>query len=261
MRSSSRSVAPERLVLLVSGVRVFCAAYGVGRRGDTGLDEDDDGGGNGDIYTGSSPGMINPGNPTSFQLWGSLPTVGGGSLRNTSAANEAAWLGSSSIPWYQVGANGQISVLFWNAPQIQTDSNGNTSLTIGGWGWVPVPGMQFTQTSPTTWTFTSQYTFQQTVQSFKRTGLVENPQDYLDIWHQGQLDLRDMNPFCSMHLDVDKSSGQNGQPTTGDAHIDAVNPWAPSPYPSFIPGGPLLLPAGHAIFDLTHLYNGAKACQ
>jgi RHS repeat-associated protein len=105
----------------------------------TGLDEDDDGGGNGDIYTGSSPGFINPGNPTSFQLWGSLPTVGG-SLRNTSAANEAAWLGSDSIPWYQVGANGQISVLFWNAPQIQSDSNGNTSLTIGGWGWVQVPG-------------------------------------------------------------------------------------------------------------------------
>jgi RHS repeat-associated protein len=72
----------------------------------SGLDEDDDGGGNGDIYTGSSPGFINPDNPTSFQLWSSLAMVGGGSLRNISASEEAAWLGSGSIPWYGVSYTG-----------------------------------------------------------------------------------------------------------------------------------------------------------
>jgi RHS repeat-associated protein len=69
----------------------------------SGLDEDDDGGGNGDIYTGSSPGMINPSNPTSFQLWNNLPTVGGVYGRN-GAASEAAYASWVNAIWQAGGS-------------------------------------------------------------------------------------------------------------------------------------------------------------
>ena len=65
----------------------------------TGLECNADGSGcdpgGGDTYTGSGPGMINPGNPTSFQLWNSLPTVGG-RFGSNGAASEAAFAAEAS---------------------------------------------------------------------------------------------------------------------------------------------------------------------
>jgi hypothetical protein len=86
---------------------------------------------------------------------------------------------------------------------------------------------------------------------------VENPQDYVDFFHPGQLDLRDTSPFCSAHIDIDKSSGQGGAPTTGEIHHDSINPWAPSPFP--IDGG-LTLVLEHTFFDLLKIYPGSSAC-
>jgi RHS repeat-associated protein len=77
-------------------------------------DGDDDGGG---FYGGSSPGFINASNPTSFQLWSNLPTVGGryGSNGAASEAAYASWVnaqwqaGGSSITW----RNGVTDFLNW----------------------------------------------------------------------------------------------------------------------------------------------------
>ena len=103
--NSGRWLTPDPAIMLGNRY-AYVTNNPVSATDPSGLDEDDDGGGNGDIYTGSSPGMINPGNPTSFQLWSSLAMVGGGSLRNISASEEAAWLGSGSIPWYGVSYTG-----------------------------------------------------------------------------------------------------------------------------------------------------------
>jgi hypothetical protein len=114
-------------------------------------------------------------------------------------------------------------------------------MTYYGWQfdleWVPTGvvinapdgEIVFTQTGATTWTFVSSYPFAQTVQKFKQAGFVQYPQDYVDLFHLGQLDLRDTLPFCSTHVDVTKGTGEGGAPTTGSAHLDAINPWAPSP--------------------------------
>ena len=160
-------------------------------------------------------------------------------------ANGYSWLNGVITPT-------GLMVYVWHAPTSVSDANGNISLTIGGWGWDRVSGIQFIQTGPTTWTFTSRDPFQLTVQNFKKAGFVENPEDYLDHFHPKQLDLRDKRHFCSAHVDVNESSGQDGQPTTGDIHIDTVNPWAPSPFPWFVP---------HLILDVTQIYPGASACQ
>jgi len=76
--------------------------------------------------------------------------------------------------------------------------------------------------------FSFDTSFQNTVAAFKKAGFVEHWQDYLDRFHPRQLDLRDRSTFCSAHADVDKSSGQQaGQATTGQVHLDAINPWEP----------------------------------
>jgi len=76
--------------------------------------------------------------------------------------------------------------------------------------------------------FSFDTSFQNTVAAFKKAGFVEHWQDYLDRFHPRQLDLRDRSTFCSAHADVDKSSGQQaGQATTGQVHLDTINPWEP----------------------------------
>ena len=115
-------------------------------------------------------------------------------------------------------------------------------------------GITWTQTSPTTWTLGSQLTFNQTVNTLKQAGFVEHPEDYIDFFHPNQLDLRDTSSWCSAHLDVDKASGQNGQPTTGDVHLDTANPWAQDAI-----FGPTIALV-HAALDMTHLYPGSAAC-
>jgi RHS repeat-associated protein len=115
-------------------------------------------------------------------------------------------------------------------------------------------GIFWTQTSNTTWTFQSPLSFQETVETFKNVGFVENWPDYIDLIHRHQLDLRDLSQTCSAHVDVDKSSGQNGAPTTGDVHLDAVNPYPGST------GGPAATLIPHGILDVLKVYPGSIAC-
>jgi len=122
-------------------------------------------------------------------------------------------------------------------------------------------GIVFTTTGPTTASFVSTYSFNQTVQKFKQAGFVQYPQDYVDFFHPGQLDLRDTLPFCSAHVDVYKTSGQDGLPTNGNVHLDSINPWAPSPVPSVNGGAGLIQPLGHLSLDVFRLYPGSTACS
>jgi RHS repeat-associated protein len=111
------------------------------------------------------------------------------------------------------------------------------------------PGIMFTSTGPTTASFVSAYSFSETAQKLSQAGFVKNPQDYVNFFHLGALDLRDVSPFCSIHLDLDKASGQRGAVTTGAVHLDTVNPWVSSPVPS-LTGGTLTQPLGHTLFDI-----------
>jgi len=112
------------------------------------------------------------------------------------------------------------------------------------------PGIVFTSTAPTTASFVSYYSFNETVRKFGQAGFVKFPQDYVDFFHPGALDMRDELPFCSAHLDVNKASGQGGVAATGTVHLDTFNPWASSVVPS-LTGGALMQPLAHTVGDIT----------
>ncbi|HET9177338.1 MAG TPA: RHS repeat-associated core domain-containing protein, partial [Terriglobia bacterium] len=138
----------------------------------------------------------------------------------------------------------------------ETTTLGNATMVLD------IPGINFTADSPTTGTFTSAFSFPQTVIKFKNSGFVQNVQDYADFFHPGQLDLRDKLTFCSAHVAINKSSGQVPRtPTTGDYHFDAINPWAQSPIPSVVDPSGLALPLGHLALDVLGLYPGSAACH
>jgi hypothetical protein len=133
----------------------------------------------------------------------------------------------------------------------------------GGWETVglQIPGIEFTQSSPTTSTFVSQYGFWQTVGKFGQAGFRWDP---LDPFHPGQFDLRDSRTFCSAHVDIDKTSGRTpGQPTTGNAHLDTVNPYGGTYSILLGPGSLVLTFLGHEALDVIGggLYPGAQACK
>ena len=108
----------------------------------------------------------------------------------------------------------------------------------GYWAWATIgTGIVFTQTGPTTATFVSTYPFYQTVGKFVQAGFHAAPFDLLNRFHPGQLDLRDNSLICSPHVAINKNSGgAPGVPTTGDIHLDTVNPY-PSWSVAFGPGG------------------------
>jgi RHS repeat-associated protein len=126
----------------------------------------------------------------------------------------------------------------------------------------PDPGIVFTLTGPTTATFVSQYTFWDTVGKFAGAGFRWDP---LDPFHHGQLDMRDPQALCSAHIDIDKATGRApGVPTTGQVHLDTVNPYG-SIYSLalFGPGSLALTFLGHEVFDVIGggLYPGSEACR
>jgi RHS repeat-associated protein len=132
----------------------------------------------------------------------------------------------------------------------------------GGWeslAGLSDPGIVFTQTSPTTWTFVSEYPIGRTVAQFYHAGFTVTPPDLINWNHPGQLDMRDTSLFCSAHVDINKRSGDNSStPTTGQVHLDTVNPWG-SPGAFAVFG---FLPAlSHLVLDQWGLYPGKDACR
>jgi RHS repeat-associated protein len=134
----------------------------------------------------------------------------------------------------------------------------------GYWAWATIgTGIVFTQTGPTTATFVSTYPFYQTVGKFVQAGFHAAPFDLLNRFHPGQLDLRDNSLICSPHVAINKNSGgAPGVPTTGDIHLDTVNPY-PSWSVAFGPGGLALTALAHGVFDVFGggLYPGSQACK
>jgi RHS repeat-associated protein len=134
----------------------------------------------------------------------------------------------------------------------------------GQWTWTTIgTGIVFTQTGPTTWTFVSKYPIGQTVGKFVQAGFHAAPLDLFNKFHPGQLDLRDNSLICSAHVAINKNSGgAPGVPTTGDIHLDTVNPY-PSWSVAFGPGGFALTALAHGVFDVFRggLYPGSQACQ
>jgi hypothetical protein len=61
---------------------------------------------------------------------------------------------------------------------------------------------------------------------------------------------------------IHKFGGAPGVPTTGDIHLDTVNPY-PSWSVAFGPGGFALTALAHGVFDVFGggLYPGSQACQ
>ena len=115
------------------------------------------------------------------------------------------------------------------------------------------PAMVYAQGS-STGTIQSGLPFNQTVTWYENNGFNQHwIEGSHDPWHPGQLNLRDNQPVCSTHVLLNPSSGQGGQPTTGDFHADAVNPWAnPGGGPS-VPGvtpSTLSQPLGHLLADI-----------
>lgn len=65
--------------------------------------------------------------------------------------------------------------------------------------------------------------FAQTVSVLGQAGIT--PVSFpFNLGHGNSVQFRDSNPVCSVHLLLDPSSGQNGQPTTGSYHLDEYNP-------------------------------------
>jgi RHS repeat-associated protein len=133
--------------------------------------------------------------------------------------------------------------------------------------YVAYPGhwqrIVFTQTSPTTWTFVSSYPFYETVGRFVQAGFHAAPLDLLNRLHPGQLDLRDNSLVCSAHVAINKNSGgAPGVPTTGDIHLDTVNPY-PTWSGALGPGGFALTALAHGVLDVFGggLYPGSQACR
>ena len=133
--------------------------------------------------------------------------------------------------------------------------------------WIPtgkvIDEIQFIQTSATTWTFVSSHPFYETLGRFVQAGFHLAPFDLLNRLHPGQLDLRDNSVICSAHVAINKNSGgAPGAPTTGDIHLDTVNPY-PEWSSAFGPGGVGLTALGHGVFDVFGggLYPGSQACQ
>ena len=106
-------------------------------------------------------------------------------------------------------------------------------------------------------TFTSTQDYRETIKTLKEAGLVEHPQDYVDLYHKTQRDLRDRSPFCSAHVSVDylpNPFAPEGTYTTGTWHIDMVNPW----------GGSGLDPVqifGHVVADMAGMYPSSENCH
>jgi RHS repeat-associated protein len=100
----------------------------------SGLDDAGSDDGDGGFYGGSSPGFINPSNPTSFQLWQFSATVGGGFGSNGVAGERAyeSWVnavwqaGGSTITW----GNGVTDFLNWTIEGGVYGVNGANGETI-----------------------------------------------------------------------------------------------------------------------------------
>jgi hypothetical protein len=111
-------------------------------------------------------------------------------------------------------------------------------------------------------TFTSPFSYRETINTLKRVGYVEYPQDYVDFLHMGARDLRDQSPLCSAHIAVDYPVTHFFDPeatyTTGTWHIDTFNPWAEPA----IPGGTVSQALGHLIADTPplQLYPSSQVC-
>jgi RHS repeat-associated protein len=114
-----------------------------------------------------------------------------------------------------------------------------------------------------TGTIQSGLSFLQTVQWFENNGLSQHPiEGSHDPWHPGQLNLRDSQSVCSTHVTLQPNSGQTpGQPTTGEFHVDTVNPWA-NPVDSYLTPGAVI---GHGLADVlpgaVRINTSSKVCH
>jgi hypothetical protein len=153
----------------------------------------------------------------------------------------------------------------WNPSQLVYLENGTPHLTIGGWSFSSssssgelLPGIVFSQTSATTWSFESDRSFSETVMKLQSAGLRKNLLDALNINHPNQLDLRDTSLTCSVHVDVNMGSGQlPGSPTTGTVHLDTFNPFPHTGTPPI----DISLFWLHMGLEQTNIYPGWKGCR
>jgi hypothetical protein len=122
----------------------------------------------------------------------------------------------------------------------QTVSYGvdNRSIPVG-WFVLDVPGFAYEPTSPTTGSISSSLPLSGAIDALKNAGFEAHFWDEFNRNHPGQLDLRDHEKICSAHVALNKNSGQSGQPTTGDVHLDHVNPLPPR-NPIFLIGPPVM---------------------
>jgi RHS repeat-associated protein len=101
-------------------------------------------------------------------------------------------------------------------------------------------------------TITSGLSFDETVAWFENNHITEHAiEGSHDPWHWGKLNLRDNKETCSTHVNLSPKSGQNGQPTTGEFHVDSVNPWVSiNDHGRGISLARAIQPAGHLLGDL-----------
>src|SRR5208282_4930186 len=66
--------------------------------------------------------------------------------------------------------------------------------------------------------------FDQAVSVLGQSGITPSPADKLNFFHPGKSHFRDSHAYCGVHVLLDATSGQNGQPTTGSFHVDEFNP-------------------------------------
>jgi hypothetical protein len=97
------------------------------------------------------------------------------------------------------------------------DANGNVSVSIGATS-IQIPGVQITQTSPTTWTFVSPYPFQQTVNLFKASGFIKNWEDRFVFGIPGNLTSEMLCLFAPLMWTLMKPPGRMGNRPLG-THI------------------------------------------
>ncbi len=123
-------------------------------------------------------------------------------------------------------------------------------------GGPDIPGITWCQNAPLWWFwFAPNMTFGEVLGALEKAGLSRTAD--VGNHHPGTVEIRNTDPLCGLHIDIDLPQRDVPGEASGDAHLDTINPY--SPY-SLAILGPLSVPLAHGVVDVWSHQSG-RGCS